>query len=112
MRNHPPCKGIDECRKCALFRDRVQLRSGLVDLVVSVGHNLCGGHRLTLAGQRFVGLVAEDMAEMSDRGIEFKVHAVARGLTTAIRTDAESTGGVSHRPRLQAAWIKHSGRWQ
>ena len=96
---------------CSISR-RVQFCSGLVDLVVCVGHHVGGGHRLALAGQRFVGLVAEDMAEMSDRGVEFKVHAVARGLTTAIRTDAESAGGVSHRPRLQAAWIKHSGRWQ
>ena len=29
--------------------------SGLVDLVVCVGHHGGGGHRLTLAGERFVG---------------------------------------------------------
>ena len=42
--------------------------SGLVDLVVCVGHHFGGGHRLTLAGERFVGLVAEDIAEVCDRG--------------------------------------------
>ncbi len=34
--------------------------SGLVDLVVCVGCHGCGGHRLTLTGQRFVGRLAED----------------------------------------------------
>ena len=34
--------------------------SGLVDLVVCVRHYRGGGHRLTLAGERFVGLIAED----------------------------------------------------
>ena len=38
-----------------LFRDRVQFCSGLVDLVVCVGRHGGGGHRLTLAGERFVG---------------------------------------------------------
>ena len=42
--------------------------SGLVDLVVCVGHHGGGGHRLALAGERFVGLVAEDIAEVGDRG--------------------------------------------
>ena len=45
-----------------LFRDSVQFCSGLVDLVVGVGRHGGGGHRLTLAGKRFVGLVAEDIA--------------------------------------------------
>ena len=54
-----------------LFRDGVQFCSGLVDLVVCVGRHLGGGHRLTLAGERFVGLVAEDIAEVSDRGVDF-----------------------------------------
>jgi hypothetical protein len=45
-----------------LFRDRVQFCSRLVDLVVGVGRDGGGGHRLTLAGERFVGLVAEDIA--------------------------------------------------
>ena len=31
MRNHPPRKGIDECRRCALFRDCVHL--GLLQVV-------------------------------------------------------------------------------
>jgi hypothetical protein len=36
--------------------------SGLVDLVVGVGCHRGGGHRFTLSGERFVGLVAEDIA--------------------------------------------------
>ena len=36
--------------------------SGLVDLVVCVRRHGGGGHRLALAGERFVGLVAEDIA--------------------------------------------------
>ena len=43
---------------------------GLVDLVVCVGHHLGGGHRLALAGERFVGLVAEDLAQVGDRGVD------------------------------------------
>ena len=53
-----------------LFRDGIQFRSGLVDLVVGVGHHLCGGHRLTLAGQRLVGRLTEHIAEVSNRGAE------------------------------------------
>ena len=30
-----------------------------------------GGHRLTLVGERFVGLVAEDIAQVGDRGGDF-----------------------------------------
>ena len=48
--------------------------SGLVDLVVCVGHHFGGGHRLTLAGERFVGLVAEDIAQVGDRGGDFGDH--------------------------------------
>jgi hypothetical protein len=44
--------------------------SGLVDLVVGVGRHGGGGHRLTLAGERFIGLVAEDIAEVGDRGVD------------------------------------------
>jgi hypothetical protein len=45
--------------------------SGLVDLVVCVVSHSGGGHRFTLAGERFVGLVAEDVAEVGDRGGDF-----------------------------------------
>jgi hypothetical protein len=45
-----------------LFRDCFQFCSGLVDLVVGVRRHGGGGHRFTLAGERFVGLVAEDLA--------------------------------------------------
>src|ERR1700733_11557360 len=41
------------CLKSGLFRDGVQFCSGLVDLVVGVGRQGGGGHRLTLAGERF-----------------------------------------------------------
>jgi hypothetical protein len=41
-----------------LFRDGVQLCSGVVDLVSGVGRHGGGGHPFTPAGERFVGLVA------------------------------------------------------
>ena len=44
------------------FRDGVQFRSGLVDLVVNVRRDGGDGHRLSLAGERFEGLVTEDLA--------------------------------------------------
>jgi hypothetical protein len=45
--------------------------SGLVDLVVCVRGHGGGGHRLALAGERLVGRLAEDIAEVGDRGVEF-----------------------------------------
>ena len=45
--------------------------SGLVDSVVCVGRHGGGGHCLALAGERFVGRVAEDIAEVSNRGGDF-----------------------------------------
>ena len=67
-----------------LFRDGVQFCSGLVDLVICVGRHGGGGHGLTLAGEGFIDLVAEDIAKVGGRGVDFKgVHASARGLTTA-----------------------------
>src|ERR1700758_5285696 len=56
-----PAQSFDSLISC-LFRDGVQFCSGLVDLVVGVRRHGGGGHRLTLAGERFVGLVAEDIA--------------------------------------------------
>jgi hypothetical protein len=47
---------------CRHLRDSVQFCSGLVDLVVCVRRHGGGGHGLALAGERFVGLVAEDLA--------------------------------------------------
>ena len=44
--------------------------SGLVDLVVCVGRHGGGGHRLALAGERFVGRLAENIAEVGDRGAQ------------------------------------------
>jgi hypothetical protein len=38
--------------------------SGLVDLVVCVGHHGGRRHRLALSGEGFVGLVAEHVAEV------------------------------------------------
>jgi len=49
---------------------RLQLCSGLVNLVVSIGHHGGGGHRLALVGERFVGRLAEDMSEVGDGGAE------------------------------------------
>ena len=68
-----------------LFRDGVQLCSGLVDLVICVGHHGGGGHRLTLAGERFVDLVAEDIAEVGDRGVDLGIGR------TRHRSSGEST---------------------
>jgi hypothetical protein len=48
-----------------------ELCSGLVDLVVGVGRHLGGRHRLTLAGERFVDRLTEDIAEVRDRGGDF-----------------------------------------
>jgi hypothetical protein len=56
---------------CGLFRDGVELCSGLVDLAGGVTHHGGGAHRLTLAGERFIGLVAEDSAKVGDRGGDF-----------------------------------------
>jgi hypothetical protein len=50
-------------------------------LVVCVGRHGGGGHRLTIAGERFVGLVAEDFAEVGDRGGDFGDPAAAMGLS-------------------------------
>jgi len=58
-----------------------QFCSGLVDLVVGVRRHGGGGHRLTLAGERFVGLVAEDITEVGDRGADFGVRRRVRGLS-------------------------------
>ena len=51
-----------------LFRDCVQFCSGLVDLVVGVRHHGGGGYRFALTGERSVGLVAENITEVGDRG--------------------------------------------
>ena len=40
--------------------------SGLVDLVVCVGRHGGGRHRFTLAGERFVGHLAEDLAHLRE----------------------------------------------
>jgi hypothetical protein len=53
--------------------------SGLVDLVVCVRHH-GGGHRLTLAGERFVGRLTEDLTQVGDRGAELGDPTAARGL--------------------------------
>jgi hypothetical protein len=59
-------QGGSETLISRLFRDCVQFCSGLVDLAVYVGHYGGSAHRLTLAGERFVGLVAEDIAQVGD----------------------------------------------
>jgi len=55
-----------------LFRDRFQFCSSLVDLVVCVACHGGGGHCLAPAGERFVGLVAERVTEVGDRGRDFR----------------------------------------
>jgi hypothetical protein len=51
-----------------LFRDRFQLRSGVVDLVIGVRDDGGRCHRLAIPGERFVGLIAEHLAEVGDGG--------------------------------------------
>ena len=60
-KNTTPSFGTLACR---LFRDGLQFCSGLVDLVVCVGRHGGGGHRLTVPGEQFVGVAAEDIAEV------------------------------------------------
>src|SRR5208282_4980733 len=71
-------------RNGALCRDRFQFCSGLVDLVVCVGDHGGGGHRLTLAGERFVSRLAEDFAEVGDHCAE--LGACRRGEGTECET--------------------------
>jgi hypothetical protein len=47
-----------------------EFRSGLVDLVVCVRRHFSGSHHLTLAGERFVGRLTEDVAQVGDRGVD------------------------------------------
>jgi hypothetical protein len=54
----PVLRRTSASRRCPLFRDCVQLCSGLVDLVVGIVRQRGGGHQLALAGERFVGLVS------------------------------------------------------
>jgi hypothetical protein len=49
-----------------------EFRSGLVDLVVCEGCHGGGGHLFACAGERFVGRLAEDIAEVDDRGRDFR----------------------------------------
>src|SRR6476646_5853102 len=63
--------GIFERLEC-LFRDGLQFCSGLVDLVVCVRDYGSGRHPFALTGERFVGLVAEHIAEVGDRSADFR----------------------------------------
>ena len=72
-------------RCSASISSLAQFCSGLVDLVVGVGRHSGGGHRFTLAGQGFVGLVAEDIAQVGDRGIELGIASAVRGLEHVTR---------------------------
>jgi hypothetical protein len=47
----------------------VQFCSGLVDLVVGECRHCGGGHGLALGYERLVGLFAEDITQMGNRGI-------------------------------------------
>ena len=70
IHTHPPSIDTNLALITRLFRDRVQCRSGLVDLVVGVGRHRGGGHRLALAGERFVGRVTitSKIWRMNDNG--------------------------------------------
>ena len=118
------------CLETGLFQDSVQFCSGLVDLVVCVGHHGGGGHRLAAAGERFVGLVAEDFAEVSDRGAGLGERQRLRGLSAnpamvaAGSSRAEALGSarllvaITTRPAigrtgpmpLTSRWSHHSGK--
>ena len=62
------------------FRDCAQLCSGLVDLVLCVGCHGSGAHHFACTGERFVGRVAEDIAQVGDRGADSGT-AAGRGLS-------------------------------
>jgi hypothetical protein len=52
-------------------RPLLEFYSGLVDLVVGVGRYRRDGHRFAVARKRFIRRVAEDIAQMGDRGCDF-----------------------------------------
>ena len=56
-----------------LFRDRIQRCLGLVDLVIRIRHHVGGGHGLSHAGERFIGLVAEDITKVGDCRIQLGI---------------------------------------
>ena len=78
-----------------LFRDRVQFCSGLVDLVVCVRRHGGGCHRLTLARERFIGRIAENIAQVGDRGRHFRE---ARGEGVERATDDSGRRLVTSEP--------------
>ena len=70
-----------ETLETRLFRDRVQFRSGLVDLIVGVSRRGGGGHRLALAGERFVGRLTEHIARWAIAVVISGIVAAVRGLS-------------------------------
>jgi hypothetical protein len=50
-----------------------------IDFAVREGGHGGGGHRFALVGELFVRLVAEDIAEVRDRGVEFGDHLHGEG---------------------------------
>jgi len=69
--------------------------SGLVDLVLCVGGHGGGGHRLTLAGERFIGLVAEDITPGGRSRRESK-GSPARGRIAQTHDPTAHAEGGSH----------------
>ena len=55
---------------CRLFRDGIQVCSGLVDLVVCIVRHGGGRHGLASVGERVVYLVAVDIAQVGDRSTD------------------------------------------
>ena len=60
------------CLETGLFRDGLQLCSGLVDLVACIRGDGRRRHRRTLAGDGFVGVVTEDVAQVGDHVDDFR----------------------------------------
>ncbi len=69
-------------------------------MVVGVGRHFGGGHRFTLAGERFVGLVAKHIAEVGDRGGDFGEARCGHG----IEGEAGDGGGIVEIALVGGPW--------
>jgi itaconate CoA-transferase len=65
-------------------------------LVIDVRGHGGAGHRLTLASERFVGLLAEDVAEVGDRGRDFgTISKIVPRLSGPVTTPRNETNYVA-----------------
>jgi hypothetical protein len=85
--------------------------SGLVDLVVCVGHHGGGGHRLTLVGERFVGRLAEDVAEVGDSGVDFGDRRCGDGMERGMWGTPTGFGSFDGIDRRAASWSEELPNW-